>query len=66
MRTARSLLYRGGGSVQGGLCLGEVSVQGRGLCQGDPPPPRDTCEITLPETSFAGGKNTVRKRKPPI
>ena len=45
-------------SVQGGLCQGGVSVQG-GLFQGDPLSPcgqTDTREnITLPQTSFAGG-----------
>ena len=60
-------LYRTGG----GLCPGDVSVQGGlcpgGLCQENPPgqrplPPVNRMtsaskNITLPQTSFAGGKN---------
>ena len=49
--------------------MGGVSVPGgpgswEGLCQGDPPPSADktdACEIiTLPQTSFAGGKYVLR------
>ena len=55
MRTAHSLPY-GGVSVQGGLCRGF-------LCPRGPPPPCGqiyTCKnITLPQTSFADGKNKI-------
>ena len=49
-------------SVHGGLCPEESLSGGSlfgGLCQVDPCGQTDTCEnITLPETSFAGDKNT--------
>ena len=49
MRTARSLPYKGGG-----LCPGGVSVRGGSSACGQ----TDACQnITLPQTSFTGGKN---------
>ena len=60
MRTSRSLPY-GGVSVGGGYLSGGLCPGGGGLRQGNPLPPRgqtDTCKnITLPQTSFASGKN---------
>ena len=51
-----------GGSLSGGSVSRWVSVQG-GLCQGDCPPVNrmtDACEnITLAQTSFAGGNESV-------
>ena len=54
-------------SVQWGLCQGEVPVQGGVSVQGDPSPcgQTDACEnITLPQSSFAGGKNRFLRSTP--
>ena len=49
---------------QGGLCLGGGFLCPGGLCHGDPLPPcrqTDICEnITLPQTSFAGGNKLTQ------
>ena len=57
MRTTRSLLYKGGSMSRG------VSVRGGSLSRETPPPMNrmtDRCKnVTLAQTSFAGGNHTI-------
>ena len=57
------------GLCQGAFCLGGLCLGSGVLCSGgslsekpDPPGQTDTCEnITLPQTSFAGGNNVTHR-----
>ena len=71
MRTARSLIASRSIHLEGTCMPGGVHAQGGHACEGDvrathPHPPvnrmTDACEnITLPQTSFAGGNNLIKE-----
>ena len=62
MRTARFSDHKGRGVCPGGLSPGKLSESAHGgVCLGVPEGMTHACEkITLPQTSFAGGKYGFR------